>query len=153
VAAGRVFGAPTEVTYRPDGRPEVAGEGTVSAAHGGGLTVLVAARGTVACDLEPVARRTADAWQALLGAHADLVQPTVDATGDDPDVAATRVWTAIECLQKAGLPAGSPLALRSSERAGWALFRAGSTSVATFVTGVRGIDEPVVFAVLTQERG
>jgi enediyne polyketide synthase len=152
IAAGRAFGRPVEVGYRPDGRPEVPGERGVSAAHGAGLTLFVAARGALGCDVEPVVARSADAWQGLLGAHAELARLTAEATGEGPDAAATRVWAARECLQKAGIPPGGPLTLRPVERDGWAVFTVGPAVVATFATTLRGMAGPVVFAVLTEGR-
>jgi enediyne polyketide synthase len=152
IAASRAYGVPVEVTYRPDGRPEVAGNRNVSAAHGAGVTLFVAAAGAVGCDVEPVVRRSSDAWLGLLGPHAALAQATAGATGDGADTAATRVWAAMECLQKAGRPPGGPLVLRPADRAGWAVMAAGSATVATFATTLRGVAEPVVFAVLTEGR-
>jgi enediyne polyketide synthase len=124
----------------------------VSAAHGAGLTLFVAAGGALGCDVEPVVGRSSDAWLGLLGPHAGLAQVTADATGDGVDTAATRVWAARECLQKAGLPPGGPLVLRPADRTGWAVFAAGPATVATFATTLRGVAEPVVFAVLTEGR-
>jgi enediyne polyketide synthase len=143
-----MLGRPVEVTYRPDGRPEVPGTGTLSAAHGGGLTLCVAGAGPLGCDVEPVEARPAEVWDGLLGGHADLARLVAAETGEDVNTAATRVWTALECLQKAGRQVTDPLALQPSPRPGWSIFASGGVTVATFVTTVRDRPAPLVFAVL-----
>ncbi|MEV0565414.1 type I polyketide synthase [Dactylosporangium sp. NPDC050588] len=149
LAAGRVFGRAVEVRYRPDGKPEVDDPRTISAAHGAGLTLCTAATGVLGCDLEAVTARTAQEWRGLLGQHAGLADLAADLTGEDADTAATRVWAAVECVQKAGRSTLGPLSLMPSSRAGWVVYSAGDACVATFATTVRGVDGPVVFAVLT----
>lgn len=148
LAAGRALGRPVTVRYRPDGRPQVDGPQTVSAAHGAGLTVCVAAEGTVACDVEPVAARPGTDWEGLLGQYAGLAAAIAAETGENADVAGTRVWTAVECLRKAGEPAGTPLTLARTDGA-WTVLACGGLRVATLVTTLRGADAPVVFAILT----
>jgi enediyne polyketide synthase len=149
-AAGRVLGGPVAVRYRPDGRPEVDGDRSISAAHGAGLTVCVAAAGLVACDVQPVAARPPREWQDLLGQHHQAAGLVATATGEPPDTAATRVWTAIECLRKAGCSADAPLAPMPAERDGWTVFSSGPLRVGVLATSVRGHDAPVVFAVLAE---
>ncbi|HEX6472690.1 MAG TPA: type I polyketide synthase [Streptosporangiaceae bacterium] len=152
VAAGRALGRPVEVRYRPDGRPEVDGDRAISAAHGGGVTLCVAAAGTVGCDVEPVAERPAETWEGLLGAHGALAGLLQAELGESRDTAGTRVWTAMECLQKAGLPVSSPLTLTPARRDGWAVFVSGPLRIATLVTGLRDAPAPVAFAVLVDGR-
>ncbi|MFC4146090.1 SDR family NAD(P)-dependent oxidoreductase [Micromonospora mangrovi] len=149
LAAGRALGGPVTVRYRPDGRPEIDGGRSLSAAHGAGLTLVVAGTGTLACDVEVAEPRPAGTWPGLLGEHTDLAKLVASATGEDDDVAGTRVWTARECLQKSGASAHAPLVLQPSTRPGWAVFAAGGVRVATFVTHLRDLTDPVVFAVLT----
>ncbi|GAB7045919.1 type I polyketide synthase [Catenuloplanes indicus] len=148
LAAGRAFGRAVEVRHRPDGRPEVDGDRTVSAAHGAGITLFVAAPGPLSCDVEPVVERDPADWAGLLGAHAGLSRLIADDLGEDVQTAATRVWTAIECLRKAGHVAGEPLTLRPAGRARWVELRSGGLRIATFVTTLRDVAEPVVLSVL-----
>lgn len=148
VAAGHALGWPVEIAYRPDGRPEVPGEHTVSIAHGAGVTLAVAARGLLGCDAEAVAHRDPEVWRGLLGPHFALAELLAADTGDDADTAATRVWTAVEAMQKAGLPMGGPLVLAGTGRPGWVLFGAGGARAASFVTSLRGGAGRVVFTVL-----
>ena len=152
LAAGRALGRPVTVRYRPDGHPEIDGELALSAAHGAGLTLCVVGSGPVGCDLEMVATRPAPEWQELLGPHVDLALPVLAATGESYDTAATRVWAALESLQKSGRSLRDPLVLRPCERAGWTVFSSGEVRVATFATRLRDAPEPVVFAVLTEGR-
>jgi enediyne polyketide synthase len=170
VAVGHAIGRSVPVRYRPDGRPEVDGDLSVSASHGAALTMCVAARGNVSCDVEAVAERGAAAWKDLLGQHFGLAELVAAELGEDADTAGTRVWSAIECLQKVGLPAHAPLTLTPvrSVPAGsaWAVFASGNLRVASLVTSVRKWGEgesaaasspgwtydaadPVAFAVLT----
>jgi len=146
LAAGRVFGGPVEVRHRPDGRPEVGGDRVVSVAHAAGVTLCVGGSGTLGCDLESVADR---AWPTLLGPHDGLAEQIGRDTGEAPDTAATRVWTAIECLRKVGLPVHSPLAVTAVGPDGWLTLASGTLRVATLVTSLRDHPDPVVAAVLT----
>lgn len=151
VAAGRALGEPATVRYRPDGRPEVDGDRSISASHGAGVTLCVAAAGTVACDVETVAARTPAQWDGLLGQRGQLGELVAGEASESQDIAATRVWTAIECLQKAGLP-NAPLALATARKDGWVVFTSGSLRIATLVTTLRDAPDQVVFAILTDGR-
>ncbi|MFJ4611351.1 type I polyketide synthase [Streptomyces griseus] len=147
-AVQRALGESAEVRYRPDGRPELVGGREISAAHGLGVTLGVAAAGTVACDIEAVCVRDADTWAGLLGEHAGLAAQVVKQTGEAPDTAATRVWGAVECLRKAGLMAGAPLTLTPPNRDNWVVLASGGLRIATFVTTLRDALEPAVVAFL-----
>ncbi|HEY0636181.1 MAG TPA: polyketide synthase dehydratase domain-containing protein, partial [Pseudonocardiaceae bacterium] len=153
VAAGRALGRKVTVRYRPDGRPEVDGDRAISASHAPGLTLVVAGTGTVGCDVEPVVERSAADWEGLLGGHHALAGVVAKELGEGLDAAATRVWSAIECLQKAGVvPAGAPLTLTPERRDVWTVFASGSLRIATLVTTLRDATDPVVLAVLTDGR-
>jgi enediyne polyketide synthase len=133
--------------------------------------MCVAGRGAVGCDVEPVVARPETVWRDLLGGHTELAHQVAIGggeantgggeaktrggeaatdSGEGMDTAATRVWAAVECLRKSGCSAGAPLALLPSPRAGWVLFASGERRVATLVTAVRDVPEPVVFAMLTE---
>ncbi|MFF4378218.1 SDR family NAD(P)-dependent oxidoreductase [Kitasatospora sp. NPDC001547] len=152
-ALGRALGRPVELRHRPDGKPELAGapelDGTtVSASHAAGLTLAVAGRGRLACDVETVLERTAEDWDALLGAgQLALRDLLVTDAGCSPAVAGTRVWSALECLRKSGATTQA-LTLDRVHPGGWVVLSAGDASVATWVTTVNDRTEPVLFAVL-----
>ena len=133
---------------RPDGRPEATGvPGSVSTAHARDLTLAVAGSSLVACDLEPVRSR---AWGALLGgARATLSAEVARQVGEDPNAAATRVWAAAECLVKAGIAAGAPLAVRGLAEDGWLTLASGAHVVGTYVTTLREGEPPLAIAILT----
>ncbi|GIF72118.1 type I polyketide synthase [Asanoa siamensis] len=149
IAAGRVFGGPVLLRRRPDGRPEVGDGRAVSVAHGAGVTLCVGGDGTLGCDLEPVTARTDATWASLLGPHDGLAGQIMKDTGEARDTAATRVWSAIECLRKVGLPVHSPLTVTAVGPDGWLTLASGTLRIATLVTGLRDTAEPVVAAVLT----
>ncbi|MGI5238425.1 type I polyketide synthase [Dactylosporangium sp. CA-139066] len=149
-ALGQALGRPVTVRHRGDGRPEVTGGPTVSAAHSAVLHLAVAAPGTVACDVEPVAPRP---WSDLLGPRTALVEQLIAPGAESPDASATRVWCAVECLAKAGVPEPAPLTLVPGERAdGWVLLRSGDLTIATFVCTLRDAGAPVALAVLSRRR-
>jgi enediyne polyketide synthase len=143
IALSRALGRDVEVHYRPDGRPEVDGT-TVSSSHGAGLTFAVAGSGVLACDVETVIAR--DSWPDLLGADQLAVRDLLAST-EDEHVAATRVWSALECVRKA---AGTTqaLALDHVDTEGWVVLSTGDARIATWVTTINGQPDPVVFAVL-----
>ncbi|MER7458839.1 type I polyketide synthase [Micromonospora sp. NPDC126480] len=147
-ALARALGGPVRVRYRPDGRPEVDGAPAVSVAHVERHTLAVAGDVPLSCDLEGVRRRPRAEWEALLTVHAALPGLVSRETGEEFDVAATRVWCAIECLQKAGEPPGAGLVLHAVPEPGCVVLAAGRLRVVTVATALRGVDTPTVIAVL-----
>lgn len=134
---------------RPDGRP-LAETGNVSAAHSQNFTLAVAGGGRAACDLETVSPRPGDVWRDLLGAERfKLAGRIALERTEDIDTAATRLWTALECLKKADCPVTTPLILEATTEDGWVLLRAGSLTVATCAVAVREAKGRLVVAVLT----
>ncbi|HEV8562761.1 MAG TPA: type I polyketide synthase [Actinophytocola sp.] len=150
VAVGRAVGLPTTVRHRPDGKPEIDGA-SVSASHGAGVTLAVVGTGRLGCDVETVLPRDTETWDGLLGADLVPVRDLVATeTGDSLDVAGTRVWSALECLRKTGATSQA-LTVERSEPDGWVLLSAGDAKIATWVTTLNDVPEPVVFAVLSGE--
>ena len=162
-AAARALGRPVRIRYRPDGRPET-DAAVVSVAHGPGLTLCVArslSRDTASaetgpsrlgCDVEAVTRRPPEIWAGLLTTRAALAPVIEAATAEDHDTVCTRIWTAAEALQKAGIPATAPLTWDPPSARGWVVLRSGDLVIATFATAVRDVATPVVFAVLVPGR-
>jgi enediyne polyketide synthase len=138
------------ILRRPDGKPEVAREGWhVSASHCGDLVVVAAGEAQIACDAEEVVERSPDIWKSLLGEDgftlAKLIATRISASFDS---AATRVWTARECLTKAGAGPGSPLVLERCSANGAVSLTSGSYRIATLEV----LQEPVrIFAFLACE--
>jgi enediyne polyketide synthase len=151
-AVSGMLARPVTVLHRGDGKPELPGEGmSVSASHGAGVTLAIGGAGRVGCDVEAVRERTVEAWQALLGAGmfelAELVQRE---RAEELSVAATRVWSAMESLQKAGHVLPGPVVLAKAGGDGWVLLESGRIKIATFCTRLRDQPNPVIFAILTE---
>ena len=104
------------------------------------------------CDVEPVSTRARPAWQDLLG-HAgfSLARLLSGDLDEVPDITATRVWAARECLTKAGARADAVLTLLGKAEKDWTLFETSEFVVATLTTRVLGFEEAVVFGVLTRK--
>jgi enediyne polyketide synthase len=149
LAASRALGRPVTVRYRPDGKPEVDGA-TISASHGAGVTLVITGAGKLGADVETVLHRSEEDWAGLLGRELGAVRDLVVAeSGEDVDTASTRVWSALECLQKTGTTARDLVVDRVSAD-GWVVLSTGDARVATWVTTLNDVAEPVVFAVLAE---
>lgn len=150
LAASRALGRPVTLRYRPDGKPEVDGA-TISASHGAGVTLVVTGGGRLGADVETVVHRSEDDWAGLLGRELGGVRDLVVAeSGEDVDTASTRVWSALECLQKTGTTTRDLVVDRVTAD-GWVVLSTGDAKVATWVTTLNDVAEPVVFAVLSGE--
>jgi len=148
-----VLGGDQPIVRRLDGKPESMGERSVSAAHLESVTMAVAGPSPAACDIEPVTARDIAIWNDLLGADRfKLAQVLSRMTGGDFDVAATRVWAAMECLRKAGAPVNAPLTLSGgNERC--AMLSSGRLSIVTVCVMIdRGIGRTVLAALSSLNR-
>ncbi|MBK8269990.1 MAG: SDR family NAD(P)-dependent oxidoreductase [Planctomycetes bacterium] len=137
------------VTRRFDGKPETPGSRHIAAAHAGPLTFAIASDRRSGCDIEPIAKREDSAWQALIGSDGlSLLGLITGEKCECRDAAATRIWAAMECIKKAGLPAGGPLVLDSTTPDGWVLLRSGRARIATYVAQLRDKPQPLAVAIL-----
>jgi enediyne polyketide synthase len=143
-------GAPVAVRRRPDGKPEASNGDGVSLSHDAGLLLAIAGDGRVGCDLQAVAQRDDETWRGMLGGERHrLARALADETGEPADIAATRVWSATECLTKAGGRPDGPLTLGETTPDGWVPLDTGGDRVLTWASDPRGGDGAVlVFAVL-----
>jgi enediyne polyketide synthase len=149
----QALGSAARIRRRPDGKPVLPDEDGLSAAHALDLTLAVARAGGAACDLEEVATRTDALWCDLLGREKfKLAQRMARQGAESVDTAATRLWTALECLKKIGRPAGAPLVLESNTADGWTLLRSGAIVILTHVAAVRGLKSPLGVAVALTAR-
>ncbi|MCI0332590.1 MAG: type I polyketide synthase [Planctomycetes bacterium] len=171
LAIAAAIGEPIEVHRRADGKPVAVAERSVSTSHTDALTLSISsARRLVACDVEPVVRRDAQEWNDLLSADrcalARLVAASAAADAKaslgetrplgitdqsmahDFDASATRLWSAGECLKKAGLRFDAPLMLRDTAPDHWVVLTAGAATVATWVGLVGTSSEPLAVALL-----
>ncbi len=153
-AVQQILGAGAAIRHRPDGRPEVAGGGIVSVAHSGDLVLAVTGREPLGCDLEAVRPRPDAVWRDLLGDERHrLAGLLAREHGEDPDAAATRVWTAAESLKKAGRGPGAPLTLSGAAADGWVLFASGLLVVASVLLPLTGTGEHCALAIAAPPGG
>jgi enediyne polyketide synthase len=149
----QALGKTARIRRRPDGKPVFPGEEGISAAHALDFTLAVASAGGTACDLEEVAARTDAVWCDLLGEEKfKLAERIARERMESVDMAATRLWTAMECMKKIGQPANSPLVLESSTADGWTMLCSGTIVISTCVTAVRGMKAPLGMAVALRPR-
>ena len=143
-ALRQALGQMERIFRRPDGKRVTLKREGLSAAHARHLTLAVAGAGVVACDVEEVAARAGAVWDGLLGI--DRLKMAERISRERPEglsAAATRLWTAIECMKKAGLPPEAPLVLDSTTSDGWVLFRSGALTIATGVVSLPATDIPL----------
>ena len=138
------------VIRRADGNPEACDGRHVSASHCGEITIAIAAHTSVACDLELVAARPCEIWRDLLGDERfKLAELISHETEETLDTAATRVWTAVECLKKAGAGTTAPLIFARTAPNGWTLLESGELKIASGVIKTNITEDALAIALLT----
>ncbi|MEB3244158.1 MAG: SDR family NAD(P)-dependent oxidoreductase [Cyanobacteriota bacterium] len=155
------------ITRRVDGKLDCINDQPVSASHCQNLTLAVlqcshpTTSGTkpqIACDIEQVSSSPPRPWRDLLGDSAlHLARVVAEASAETVDIAATRIWSAKECLKKAGLPAQTSLTLHSNQNSlVWLESHSdlpgaenSSMEIATWVFRVHALADPIVVAILT----
>ena len=149
------LGHPATVVRRPDGKPEVVGDARgISAAHTGTYTLAVAGHEPVSCDAERIQGRSRQVWRDLLGGERISLAETIASEAKESfDAAASRVWTALECLKKTGESCAQPMSLSSVQADRWVLLQAGKLAIATVIVRIQGEELDTVFAVLVQGDG
>lgn len=148
LALQRAIGQRQPIQRRSDGKPEVA-DYAVSASHHGSLTLAIAAKEPISCDLEPISPRSVEQWLDLLGAErmqlAKLIQQQ---TGWTLDQAATQIWTALECLSKVGAAFDSPLRFEPQASNNWLVLQTGQYRIVSQQLNVRDAKLPIVVSLL-----
>ena len=153
-AMQRARGDAQHIWRRPDGRPVTTDATGISAAHARDLTLAVAGGGGVGCDLEEVTAKSAAVWTDLLGREDWQLAGRIAAENSESvDTAATRLWSARECLKKVGWPAQSPLVLESTSADGWVTLRSGAVTVSTGVVAVRSGNSALAISVALEAGG
>ncbi len=151
-AIHQALGSTISVSRRPDGKPEVANGQAISVAHAGDITIACAGLNPIGCDIEPVVPRTATVWQdLLLTERFALAGVIAQETTETLDIAATRIWSASECLKKAGAMVNAPLVLVESTADGVIVLASGESAIVSFVVSVRDVEPPLVFGVLVKK--
>jgi enediyne polyketide synthase len=112
--------------------------------------MAVAGRSPVGCDLELVMPRPPEIWRDLLGVERFTLAEVISReTQETLDMAATRVWTSIECLKKAGAGMAAPLVFAGAAPNGWILLASAGLKIASCVITRKGEKEDLAIAVLT----
>jgi enediyne polyketide synthase len=138
------------IIRRADGKPTACDGRNVSASHCGDLTMAIAGRAPVGCDLEIVMTRPSEIWSDMLGAERFKLAEIISREARETlDVAATRVWTSVECLKKAGAGILSPLVFVSMAPNGWILLASGELKIASGVVQRDGEKNDLAIALLT----
>ncbi len=146
----RALGFEAEIQKRPDGKPTTKGY-NVSSSHTGFLTMGLASDKTLGCDMEIVIKRNRDEWQGLLSKERfELGCNLSKEVGEDENISATRIWTVIECMKKAGIEPDSPVTQNSVSDNGWVKFSTGKYYINSFVADVIGEKNKIAMAVLTE---
>jgi len=70
-------------------------------------------------------------------------------THETLNMAATRVWTALECLKKAGAGTAAPLVFSGTVLNGWILLTSGELKIVSGVIKRDGAKEDLAIALLT----
>ncbi len=138
------------IIRRADGKPTSCDGRDVSASHCGDLTMAVAGHAPVGCDIELVVNRSPEIWSNMLGVERfKLAEVISRETQETLDQAATRVWTAVECLKKAGAGTTAPLVFASAASSGWVLLTSGDLKIASGVVQRDREKEEMAIALLT----
>lgn len=148
-AMKRALGA-DGINRRADGKPEACDGRDVSASHSRNLTMAVAGHFPVGCDLELIVTRLPEIWCDMLGVERFKLAELISREAQETlDVAATRVWTSVECLKKAGAGMAAPLVLADVAPNGWVLLASGKLKIASGVVKRDGHKEELAIALLT----
>src|SRR5262249_9598114 len=132
-AIERALGADS-IIRRANGKPETCCDRRdVSASHSGDLTMAIAGRSPVGCDIELIVTRPSGIWCDMLGVERfKLAELISRETQETLDVAATRVWTAAESLKKAGAGITAPLVFAGAAPNRSVLLASGELKIASF---------------------
>jgi len=147
-AIAHLLGPAATIHRRADGKPEVLGT-NISVARAEEWTLTASSDAAVGCDIETVSNRSAESWRTLLGDERFRLAELI-ARDEDLDTAATRVWTALECLKKSGAMSSAPLTFDRADAGGWVVLRSGATALATCATSVNDASNRMVVGILGQ---
>ena len=103
----------------------------------------------IGCDLEAIETRSEETWRALLGEE-PFQLARVLSKSEDLNRSATRVWTAIECLKKAGAMNGTPIQLKQNLRQDWITFTAGNKLILSTLVQVCQSSELLALAIVVE---
>ena len=123
----QALGKTARIWRRPDGKPVFLGEEEISAAHANGFHAgrRECGRSGLRFGGSRGANDNAVGVILLGGEKFQLAERMALEQVESLDAAATRLWTAMECMKKIGQPVMSPLVLGSNTEDGWTQLRSG----------------------------
>lgn len=134
--------------YRADGKPETAANTCISRSHSDSVTLFVESKAPVGCDIEVVTSRSECDWRGILGTRAALAETVVAESRIGFHVAATCIWTAIECIKKAGLASHSPLSFEKYTEDHWLILRCGRAIIACHQVAIQNSASKFIMSIL-----
>jgi enediyne polyketide synthase len=147
LAVSLATGGAERLSHRPDGAPALDSGLAVSLSHHEDLTLVVLSDAQVGADLEAVEHRPEATWQGMLGPGAfSTARLLAASSGQELDVCATRVWSAIECLRKIGVDGDMTLLIDTDGDATWTSFMSGKVKIHTVSALMFGANSMVVIA-------
>jgi enediyne polyketide synthase len=147
----QVVGEPAGIIKRPDGKPLTNTSHQVSASHQDRLTLAVASENIVSCDLEQDIKF--DTPAQLIGDDSIALSRMIASSVQEADnKSVTRVWSAKECLKKAGASFDAPLILTSSHRDGWVVLATDRFKIASVFCKMKNEADDTCFSFLIEEK-
>jgi len=107
--------AAPSIGWLPSGRPVVQGDDhyKVSLSHDDDYCLCVANPMISGCDIQTVNERSREQWVSLVGTHNAALLDRLVGAGDCLNTAGTRIWSAVEAVQKS-IDAAVPVSLQIS---------------------------------------
>lgn len=139
----------TEIIYRSDGKPETNNGIQVSASHCENLTLAVACKNQIACDIETVSEKDAEIWKDLLGEDGfQLAEKVSKSINEAFDISATRIWSAKECVQKINSKINTLSPLSFVIKDDWILFELNNIQVISYETHIKHSNNTLIISIL-----
>lgn len=146
------LGEQSEIVYRGDGKPEAANGTLISASHMDNLTLAVAGKTVVTCDIETIAERDTEIWADLLGEEGFKLAKTISLKAEENlHISATRIWTIKECLQKAEIAFRETPVFLSITDDGWAKFEYQNFRLVSYIARLQDIESKAACAFLSEK--
>jgi enediyne polyketide synthase len=102
-----------EIKWLESGEPVIVGlkedETKVSLSHAERICLCIAGHGVQGCHIAPIIHRSRQEWQEIIGSYRDDILDGLINDHDTLDLAGTRIWAAMEVLQKVTGKNNTPL--------------------------------------------
>ncbi len=137
---------------RTDGKPLASGR-SLSRSHVQDSTLVLDADSNIACDMERLVGKPLVLWNTLLGdQNVDLVRMIQTQTSEEYSSVATRIWSALECIRKAGLQMTTPLLFRSSSEHNTIYLDCSGHTIISYKCHIKDEQEPFIFSILIENK-